>query len=51
MVRMTREFVIEINQAPNMYLIGSNGSISRDDSRFANLVDTSVPNVRDFQDF
>ena len=33
-----------------MFLIGSNGSILRDDRRFANLVDASLPNVRDFQD-
>ena len=33
-----------------MFSIGSDGSISRDDSRFASLVDASVPNVRDFQD-
>ena len=33
-----------------MFSIGSDGRISRDDSRFASLVDASVPNVRDFQD-
>ena len=33
-----------------MFLIGSDGSISRDDSRFASLVDAFVTNARDFQD-
>ena len=33
-----------------MFLIGSEGRILRDDSRFASLVDASIPNVRDFQD-
>ena len=33
-----------------MFSIGSDGSILRDDSRFASLVDASVPHMRKFQD-